>query len=63
MDNVEIPLEMIFINDNEISEIKKARPFDRTNISPVLPADSNLEVNQGFCNNNNIQVGDKIYKS
>jgi len=60
---VEIPLEMIFINDNEISEIKKARPFDRTNISPVLPADSNLEVNQGFCNNNNIQVGDKIYKS
>jgi hypothetical protein len=63
MDNVEIPLEMIFINDNEISEIKKGRPFDRTNISPVLPADSNLEVNQGFCNNNNIQVGDKIYKS
>ena len=63
MDNVEIPLEMIFINDNEISEIKEGRPFDRTNISPVLPADSNLEVNQGFCNNNNIQVGDKVYRS
>ena len=63
MDNVEIPLEMIFINDNEISEIRKGRPFDRTNISPVLPADSNLEVNQGFCEKNNINAGDKIYKS
>ena len=63
MDNVEIPLELIFINNNEISEIREGRPFDRTNISPIFPADSNLEVNQGFCNNNGIKVGDKIYKS
>jgi len=63
MKNVDIPLEMVFINGDEISEILPANPNDTTNISNNLPADSNLEVNQGFCKNNGISVGDKIYKS
>jgi len=63
MENVKIPLDMIFINNNEIAEIIPARPFDQTNISPSVPADSNLEVNQGFCEKNNINAGDKVYKS
>tara|TARA_R110002110_G_scaffold408006_1_gene629317 strand:- start:393 stop:794 length:402 start_codon:yes stop_codon:yes gene_type:complete len=63
MKNVIIPLEMVFINGDEVSEIIPANPNDVTNISNNLPADSNLEVNQGFCENNGIQVGDKIYKS
>ena len=63
MKDVKIPLEMIFINGDEISEIVPARPYDQTNISPTLPADANLEVNQGFCEKNGIGVGDKIYRS
>ena len=63
MKDVEIPLEMVFISGDEISEILPANPNDVTNISNNLPADSNLEVNQGFCKNNGITVGDKIYKS
>ena len=63
MKNVDIPLEMVFINGDEISEILPANPNDTTNISNNLPADSNLEVNQGFCENNGITVGDKVYKS
>jgi len=63
MKNVDIPLEMIFIDGDEISEILPAQPNDHTNISNNLPADSNLEVNQGFCENNGITVGNKIYKS
>ena len=63
MKNVKIPLDMIFIDGDEISEILPANPNDTTNISNNLPADSNLEVNQGFCEKNNINAGDKIYKS
>ena len=63
MKDVDIPLELIFIDGDEISEILPANPNDTTNISNNLPADSNLEVNQGFCENNGISVGDKIYKS
>ena len=63
MKDVDIPLEMIFIDGDEISEILPANPNDTTNISNSLPADSNLEVNQGFCENKGIEVGDKIYKS
>ena len=63
MKDVDIPLELIFIDGDEISEILPANPNDTTNISNNLPADSNLEVNRGFCLNNDIEVGDKVYKS
>ena len=63
MKDVKIPLEMIFIDDDEISEIVTALPEDTTNIQPSLPATANLEVNKDFCWKNNIGVGDKIYRS
>ena len=63
MKDVEIPLDMIFIDNGQISEIVNASPFDETNIKPTTFADANLEVNQGFCEKNNINVGNKVYKS
>jgi len=54
---------MIFVDGNEISEIVEATPHDTTNIKPSTPATANLEVNQGFCGDNNIGVGNKIYRS
>lgn len=63
MKDVQIPLEMIFVDGDEISEIVEATPHDTTNIKPSFPATANLEVNQGFCGNNNIGVGNKIYRS
>lgn len=67
MKNVKIPLEMIFIDGDEISEIVEADPPTNNETTPIirpsLPANANLEVNQGFCEKNGIKVGDKIYKS
>jgi len=63
MKDVLIPLEMIFIDGDEIVEIVDAKPKDTTIIKPSLPADANLEVNKDFCQQNNISVGNKIYKS
>ncbi len=69
LENLGIPFQnkchLTIINGNgdEIAEILPTNPNDTTNISNNLPADSNLEVNQGFCENNGISVGDKIYKS
>ena len=63
MDNVKFPIEMVFINDNEIVDIKKAKAYDKTSISPSVESNGNLEVNDGFCGTNNISVGNKIYRS
>lgn len=63
MKNVNIPLEMIFISGDHIVDIKSAKPNDESTIVPSVESDSNLEVNEGFCEKNNITVGDKIYKS
>jgi uncharacterized membrane protein (UPF0127 family) len=63
MKDVSIPLEMIFSKDGKIVEIVKAKPYDESNISPSVEADSNLEVNDGFSEKNNIRVGDSIYRS
>ncbi len=63
MKNVKIPLEMIFISGDKIVDIKKAKPNDETTINSSVEADSNLEVNDGFCKSNNITVGNQIYKS
>ena len=48
-------LQVSISSDKQTLQILMSNWFDY--------ADSNLEVNQGFCNNNDIQVGDKIYKS
>jgi uncharacterized membrane protein (UPF0127 family) len=63
MDNVKFPIEMVFINDNEIVDIKKAKAYDKTSIYPSVESNGNLEVNDGFCRDNNISVGNTIYRS
>ena len=63
MKNVNFPIEMIFINDNQIVDIKKANAQDETIIYPSVKSNGNLEVNDGFCESNNISIGDKVYKS
>jgi uncharacterized membrane protein (UPF0127 family) len=63
MKNVNFPIEMIFINDNQIVDIKKAIAQDETTIYPSVESNGNLEVNDGFCESNNISIGDKVYKS
>jgi uncharacterized membrane protein (UPF0127 family) len=60
-----IPLDMIFISENgTINEIKEdLKPCEK---EPCLLYPSNfpvkyvLEVNSGFCRQNNIKVGDKV---
>ena len=63
MKNVNFPIEMIFINDDQIVDIKKANAQDKTTIYPSVESNGNLEVNDGFCESNNISIGDKVYKS
>jgi len=63
MKNVNFPIEMIFINDDQIVDIKKANAQDETTIYPSVESNGNLEVNDGFCESNNISIGDKVYKS
>ena len=63
MKNVNFPIEMVFINGDEIVDIQKALPHDETSIQPSVESDGNLEVNEGFCKSNNISVGNKVYRS
>jgi uncharacterized membrane protein (UPF0127 family) len=63
MDNVKFPIEMIFIDGDKIVDIKKAKAYDKTSIRPSVEANSNLEVNDGFCEDNNISIGNTIYRS
>lgn len=63
MKNVNFPIEMIFINNNQIVDIKKAKAQDETTIYPSVESDGNLEVNDGFSKSNNITIGDKVYIS
>jgi uncharacterized membrane protein (UPF0127 family) len=63
MKNVNFPIEMVFINGDEIVDIKKAFADDETTIYPSVESSGNLEVNDGFCESNNISVGNKIYRS
>ena len=63
MKNVNFPIEMVFINGDKIVDIQKALPHDETSIQPSVESDGNLEVNEGFCESNNISVGNKVYRS
>ena len=63
MDNVKFPIEMIFVNDDEIVDIKKAKAYDKTSVYPSVESNGNLEVNDGFSENNNISIGNKVYIS
>jgi hypothetical protein len=63
MKNVKFPIEMIFIENDTIVDIKNGKEFDETTIYPPENTTSNLEVNKGFTEKNNINIGNKIYKS
>lgn len=63
MKNVNFPIEMIFINNNQIVDIKRAKAQDETTIYPPVESNGNLEVNDGFSKSNNISIGDKVYIS
>jgi uncharacterized membrane protein (UPF0127 family) len=63
MKNVNFPIEMIFINNNQIVDIKRAKAQDETTIYPSVESNGNLEVNDGFSKSNNISIGDKVYIS
>ena len=63
MKNVNFPIEMIFVKDGVIVDIKDGLPNDETIISPSETSDGNIEVNKGFCGKNNISIGNSYYKS
>lgn len=62
MKNTKIPLDIIFINrDKEIVTIQKDNPTDsEESIPSSAPAKYVVEVNAGFCDQYNIEKGDKI---
>jgi uncharacterized membrane protein (UPF0127 family) len=52
-----LPLDIIFITENRIVKIITAVPFGD---QYMYPADTVIELNSGFCRDNNINVGDFI---
>lgn len=62
MKNTKIPLDIIYINANKeiVSFQKNAKPFDETSLPSEAPAKYVLEINGGFSNEWQLQVGDKI---
>jgi len=62
MHNTQLPLDMIFVNKNsEIVTIHKdTTPFSDQTYPSTKPALYVVEVNAGYCDMNNISVGNKI---
>jgi uncharacterized protein len=62
MKNTQIPLDLIFIDDNKaiVSFQKNAKPFDETSLPSNIPAKYVLEVNAGLVDSWPISVGDSI---
>ena len=62
MKNTKIPLDLIFINDNNIivSFQKNAKPFDESSLPSNAPAKYVLEINAGLVDTWGISVGDSI---
>jgi len=68
MKDMLIPIDIIWIRNNKVSEIYKNVPFYPKGIpdnqlkiySPKDPADYVLEVNSGFSDKNNFKVGDSV---
>ena len=61
MKETRIPLDIAFINENGIIEsIKQLEPLDETPVSSEGEVVCALEVNRGWFEENNIEVGDEI---
>ncbi len=62
MRNTEIPLDIIYINQNKaiISIQKNAKPFDETSLPSEAPAKYVLEINGGLSTQWHLEKGDKI---
>lgn len=62
MKNTYIPLEMLFLDENGkiIHIIKDAKPLDETLLSSEKPCSFVVEVKKGFCEKNNVQIGQVI---
>ena len=61
MKSTPIPLSIAFIDkDKKIIQIEDLEPYDETSVQSDRAAKWALESNQGWFNQNNISVGDKI---
>ena len=64
MRDMMFPLDIIWINDDKIIKIDKKLPPEGHDFKNVYksgsPVDYVLEVNAGFCDKNNIKIGDKL---
>ena len=60
MHNTQIPLDLIFINEqNKVILIKKGKPFSKKIISSITPVIGVLEIPQGCAEKLDISLGDK----
>ncbi len=62
MKNTEIPLDLIFIDENLkiVSFQKEAKPYDETSLSSQVPIKYVLEINAGLADQWGLVVGDRI---
>ena len=61
MHNTQIPLDIIFINDqNKVVLIRKGESFSKKIISSITPVIGVLEIPEGCAKKLDIKVGDKI---
>ena len=61
MKNTYIPLDILFIKEDTIVDIREnTTPLSLTKIRSAKPYTMAIEVNAGYCKNNNIKIGDKF---
>ena len=62
MHNTQLPLDIIFINDqNKVVLIKTGKPFSKKIISSITPVIGVLEIPEGCAKKLDIKVGDKTF--
>lgn len=65
MADMKFPIDIIWISDNKVVDVTKNAPIptDPQNVpvfTPSTEVDKVLEVNAGYIDNNNIQIGDEV---
>jgi len=65
MNAMKFSIDIIWVNDNKIVDIVKSAPTPESsgqiaNYEPKVAADIVIEVNAGFCDKNNVKIGDDI---